>query len=94
MASNPPSKRLRAAASTACYQCKAAKKRCEGDTPCDSCIRRGLSCTRPPADIPDSRIRLSFEDPETTGSGKKYMVDVHSTLYDSTAKLLDRDVYS
>lgn len=58
--------------------------RCEGGVPCSSCKRRGLPCT--------SADAAAEQDAEQQQSELKYRLDVHVSLYNSTAALLDRSV--
>ncbi|OJJ43543.1 hypothetical protein ASPZODRAFT_895238 [Penicilliopsis zonata CBS 506.65] len=85
-----PPKRLRAAASTACSQCRTAKKRCEGGIPCISCKRRELPCTLSMSTSSPNEA-LNEESPGNEAEIKrKYSLDVHPSLYEDTSKLIDR----
>ncbi|KAJ5895898.1 uncharacterized protein N7473_005297 [Penicillium subrubescens] len=46
----------------ACQSCTAMKLRCDGNTPCESCVKRGFMCTNPKGPSPSA----SVEDGKTS----------------------------
>jgi hypothetical protein len=69
--------------SNACDACKAARCKCNGDSPCDGCTKRGLSCVytanRKRGPLPSSKSRALIA-PVHTRDAQKFSSTEHALL--------------